>query len=68
MLEISVNNTIKTLPHITTLDHAMTAWGYNLDDMLGVAINQTFVPKTKWSDTTLQHQDKVDILQPIVGG
>ena len=68
MLEISVNGERKSLPQPLVLEKAMQEWGFNPEDLLVIAVNQTFVPKDRWADTEVQSADEIDILQPIVGG
>lgn len=68
MLEISVNGEPNTLSESLVLSQAMQQWGFNPNDLLVIAINQTFVPRDRWDDTPVQHADRIDILQPIVGG
>lgn len=68
MLEISVNGERKSLSQPLVLEKAMQEWGFNPDDLLVIAVNQTFVPRDRWADTDVQAADEIDILQPIVGG
>jgi sulfur carrier protein len=68
MLEISVNGERKSLSQPLVLAQAMQEWGFNPDDLLVIAVNQTFVPRDRWEDTDVQAADEIDILQPIVGG
>lgn len=68
MLEISVNGERKTLPQTLVLEQAMQEWGFDPEDLLVIAVNQTFVPRDQWAATEVQSADEIDILQPIVGG
>ena len=68
MLEISVNGERKALPKTLVLEQAMQEWGFNPEDLLVIAVNQTFVPRDQWADTEVKTADEIDILQPIVGG
>ncbi|RVU85776.1 sulfur carrier protein ThiS [Leucothrix sargassi] len=68
MLEISVNGERKSLAQPLVLVKAMEEWGYDPEDLLVIAVNQTFVPRDRWADTDVQAADEIDILQPIVGG
>jgi len=68
MLEISVNGERKSLSESLVLEKAMQEWGFSPDDLLVIAVNQTFVPRDRWADTSVQAADEIDILQPIVGG
>ena len=68
MLEVSVNGESTTLNQVLVLEEAMQEWGFDPKDMLVIAVNQTFVPRDRWADTEVKAADKIDILQPIVGG
>jgi len=68
MIQVSINNSLETLDKNCTVFKALEVLGYEKTGMLGVAINQTFVPKDQWRDTVLNDQDKVDILNPVSGG
>ena len=68
MLDVSVNGERKTIAPKQVLEQAMQEWGFNPDDLLVIAVNQTFVPRDRWADTEVQNADQIDILQPIVGG
>ncbi|MEE9444656.1 MAG: sulfur carrier protein ThiS [Cocleimonas sp.] len=68
MIHVSINNSLETLDLDCTVLKALELLGYEKTGMLGVAINQTFVPKDQWADTILNDQDKVDILNPVSGG
>ena len=68
MLEISVNGERKSLQQPLVLEKAMQEWGFDPDDLLVIAVNQTFVPRDQWADTDVKAADEIDILQPIVGG
>jgi len=68
MIQVSINNAIETLDKDCTVLKALETLGYEKTGMLGVAINQIFVPKDQWAEKMLQDQDKVDILNPVSGG
>ena len=68
MLEVSVNGERATIASAQVLEQAMQEWGFDPNDMLVIAVNQTFVPRDRWADTEVKAADKIDILQPIVGG
>ncbi len=68
MIQVSINNTLETLDKNSTVLKALEVLGYKKTAMLGVAINQTFIPKDQWAETQLNDQDKVDILNPVSGG
>ncbi len=68
MIQVSINNQLETLDRNCTVLKALDVLGYQKTAMLGVAINQTFVPKDQWAETELNDRDKVDILNPVSGG
>ena len=68
MIQVSINNSLETLDKHCTILKALEALGYTKTAMLGVAINQTFIPKDQWDQTELKDQDQLDILNPVSGG
>ncbi|HIQ14080.1 MAG TPA: sulfur carrier protein ThiS [Leucothrix sp.] len=68
MIQISVNNIIQHLPKSSNIEQAIEALEYSDKAMLGVALNQVFIPKDQWSVTFLKDQDQLDILNPVSGG
>jgi len=68
MIQISVNNAIQHLPERSTIEQVVELLEYNDRTMLGVALNQIFIPKEQWSLTQLKNQDQLDILNPVSGG
>ena len=68
MIQVSINNHIETLDKNCTVLKALETLGYVKTGMLGIAINQVFIPKDQWAEKTLKDMDKVDILNPVSGG
>jgi thiamine biosynthesis protein ThiS len=68
MIQVSINNHVETLDAHCTVLKALEVLGYDKTGMLGIAINQTFVPKDQWAITELIDQDNIDILNPVSGG
>lgn len=68
MIQVSINNSLETLDEHCTILKALEVLGYTKTAMLGIAINQTFIPKDQWDQTELSDQDQVDILNPVSGG
>ncbi len=68
MMKVSINNSIEGLESNASVLKALESLGYKSTAMLGVAVNQVFIPKDQWADTYLQENDQVDILNPISGG
>lgn len=67
MIQISVNNEIKSIATATLLSDALRDWGYG-DSKIAVAINQEFVPRSTYSERTLSNNDQIDIVHPVGGG
>lgn len=65
-MNIYLNHQAKTVPNTQTLAELLT--DINAQPPFAVAINKTFVPKGRYADTTLQPNDHVDVVQPVVGG
>ncbi|HIP94995.1 MAG TPA: sulfur carrier protein ThiS [Leucothrix sp.] len=68
MIQISVNNIIQHLPESSNIEQAIETLEFKDKAMLGVALNQVFIPKDQWSVTFLKDQDQLDILNPVSGG
>lgn len=67
MIQVSVNNDIKSIAEATLLSDALQAWGYG-DSKIAVAINQEFVPRSTYSARVLNANDQIDIVRPVGGG
>ena len=68
MIQVSINNSLETLDEHCTLLKALEVLGYKKTGMLGIAVNQTFIPKDQWDQTELNDNDQLDILNPVSGG
>lgn len=67
-MKVSINNSIEELESDASVLNALETLGYESTAMLGIAVNQMFVPKDQWALTYLQENDQIDILNPISGG
>ncbi len=67
MIQVSVNNEIKSIAPATLLSDALQQWGYG-DSKIAVAINGEFVPRSTYSERELLDGDQVDIVKPVGGG
>ena len=67
MIQVSVNNEIKSIATQTLLSDALQHWGYG-DNKIAVAINQEFVPRSTYSERRLNANDQIDIVRPVGGG
>ncbi len=67
MIQVSVNNEIKSVAVATLLSDALQDWGY-ADSKIAVAINQEFVPRSTYAERALSNNDQIDIVRPVGGG
>lgn len=67
MIQVSVNNEIKTVAAQTRLSDALNEWGYG-DSKIAVAINREFVPRSTYAERALNPDDQIDIVHPVGGG
>ncbi len=65
-MNIYLNHQAKTVPDAYTVADLLA--NTHTQAPFAVAVNKTFVPKGRYVDTLLQHNDHVDIVQPVVGG
>ncbi len=66
-MKISVNGEIKEFNEESlTIDKILDILDYKTG--IAVALNETFIIKTKYSDTVVKDGDRLDILSPIQGG
>lgn len=59
---VDMENSDTLLALLARFDIAPDATG------VAVAVNDTVVPRQKWAATTLQEQDKVEIIHAVQGG
>jgi sulfur carrier protein len=67
MIKITLNGQATTLPLSCPLETALTISGYT-EGHFAVAVNKTFIPKSRHAHTLLQEGDQVEILAPMQGG
>ncbi len=66
-MKISVNGEIKEFNEESlTIDKILDILEYQTG--IAVALNETFIIKTKYRDTLVKDGDRLDILSPIQGG
>ena len=66
-MTISINGEIKELnEEILTIKELLEKMNYSKG--IAVALNETFVLKTKYEETTIKDGDRLDILSPVQGG
>ncbi|MFE4534064.1 sulfur carrier protein ThiS [Streptomyces scopuliridis] len=66
-MNISVNGEPRELAPATTLD-AVVATLTAAPSGVAAAVNETVVPRTRWSGTPLSDGDRVEILTAVQGG
>ena len=67
MLKLIVNGQEKILDKPLSLTQALSEWGYR-GNAFAVALNATFLPRSRYTDTLLKDGDALDILIPLSGG
>jgi sulfur carrier protein len=66
-MKLSINGEIKEFEQKTlTVKELLELMKYNKG--IAVALNETFVLKTKYAETEINDGDRLDILSPIAGG
>ncbi|HIC78872.1 MAG TPA: sulfur carrier protein ThiS [Sulfurovum sp.] len=66
-MKISVNGEIKEF-EIDNLTVKKLLEELKYGKGIAVALNETFILKTKYEETTINNGDRVDILSPVQGG
>ena len=67
MIDISLNGEHANV-EAASLQALLLARGFKLETAFACAINNTFVPRTQWSERVLAAGDKIDVVTPITGG
>lgn len=67
MLHILVNNQALTLPQGSTVADALTALGPS-QGPFAVALNDEFLPKSRYQQCSLSEGDTLDLVTPVGGG
>ena len=70
-MRISVNGELTELNGFAEngprLDRVLVDLGYR-DRKVAVAVNETFVPRTAWTERIIESGDRLDVVAPIQGG
>jgi sulfur carrier protein len=67
-LTVSVNGAPRALS-APTLAAALAALGVPRETKhIAIAVNDTVVPRARWQDVELQHDDRVEIITAVAGG
>jgi sulfur carrier protein len=67
MIEIELNGAAHTVPPQQTLDRLIDSLELT-GQALALAVNRQVVPRQRWPEVGLNHNDKVDIVRAIGGG
>ena len=67
MLTVFINDETVQLNHSITVDKLLSQQGQG-EKMLAVAINGEFVPRAQYMQTSISHNDKIDIVTAVGGG
>jgi sulfur carrier protein len=67
MLKITLNGQERRLDPSLRLDEALQGWGYQ-GRSFAVAVNRTFVPRSRYGETVLNDGDDIEIVSPLSGG
>ena len=67
MIEILINQQNRKVAPTQTLELLLKQLD-NLEENFAIAINQKLIPKSKYATTTLNSNDKVEIIVPQQGG
>jgi len=65
-MNVVINQTRHTLPEGATLADAIELLQARAP--FAAAVNLQFVPQTRYSQTRLQNDDRIDIIAPVTGG
>jgi sulfur carrier protein len=65
-MNVVINQTRHTLPEGATLVDAIEL--LQARPPFAAAVNLQFVPQTRYSQTRLQNDDRIDIIAPVTGG
>ncbi|OPF79067.1 thiamine biosynthesis protein ThiS [Streptomyces antioxidans] len=66
-MTVSVNGEPREVPEGTTLDR-LVATLTQAPSGVAAAVNETVVPRTRWSETPLGDGDRVEVLTAVQGG
>lgn len=66
MMDVLLNDKVLTLPELATLADAIQASG--AQPPFATAVNGAFVPRSAHVSTRLAAGDRIDLVQPVIGG
>ena len=65
-MEVILNGEPHSLDPSTSIESLINS--LQLDGKFAIELNQTIVPRSEFTNTQLQHGDKIEIVQAIGGG
>jgi sulfur carrier protein len=68
MINVSINNNKVRLYPQSSIDTALIELQIFASKGIALALNDTVIPKAKWSNTLLQEGDKIIIIKATQGG
>ena len=66
-IPVCVNGNKKTIAENSTLEEALSTLNLK-PSFFAVAVNEQFVPRSRYRQVILQPDDKIEIVAPMVGG
>lgn len=66
-MKIIVNGEPLTLEKPSSINNLLEQHGYN-GKLVAVAVNNEFLPKSAYTTTIIQDNDKIEIVAPMQGG
>jgi len=67
-MQIEINNEIKTITENISAQQVFELLQIQNTNGYALAINNTVIPKTKWTETLLNEGDKILVIQATQGG
>ena len=67
MLTVFINDEAVQLNHSITIEKLLLQQGQE-NKMLAVAVNGKFVPRAQYAQTSISHNDEIDVVTAVGGG
>ena len=67
MIRVSLNGDNTELADAMTVEAALKLWGYTCEE-IAVAVNNEFVPRSRYGAAVLCDSDTIDVVAPVQGG
>jgi sulfur carrier protein len=67
-MQIEINNEIKTITENFSVQQVFELLQIQNTNGYALAVNNTVIPKTKWTETLLNECDKILVIQATQGG